>query len=211
MCPHPKLSATPSPQAHNAPTALDPDACYSAFANKDSAWDGRFVMGVRSTGIYCRPVCRVRLPRRENCQFFHHPAQAEAAGFRPCLRCRPELAPSERWWSVTDACSILAQAAGNRMRAALSAQQPVPDMRSLAHSLGVSDRHLRRVFERHWQVSPSQYLQTQRLLTAKALLQDSARSVEHIAQACGYSSARSLRAALARHYRLTPSALRPGR
>ena len=193
------------------PATLDENACYAAFALKDSAWDGRFVMGVRSTGIYCRPVCRVRLPRLENCVFFHHPAQAEAAGFRPCLRCRPELAPSERWWSLTDACSILARAAGARMREALAAQRPVPDMRTLAQGLGVSDRHLRRVFERHWQVSPSQYLQTQRLLAAKALLQDSAHSVEHIALACGYSSARSLRAAMARHYRLTPSALRPHR
>ena len=203
--------ALPSPLLPEAAASLDTDACYAAFAHKDSRWDGRFVMGVRSTGIYCRPVCRVRLPRRENCLFFHHPAQAEAAGFRPCLRCRPELAPSQRWWSVTDACSILAQAAGARMREALAAQSPVPDMRTLAAGLGVSDRHLRRVFERHWQVSPTQYLQTQRLLAAKALLQDSAHSVEHIAQACGYSSARSLRAAMARHYRLTPSALRPHR
>ena len=199
------------PTAPDAPASLDADACYAAFAQKDSRWDGRFVMGVRSTGIYCRPVCRVRLPRRENCLFFHHPAQAEVAGFRPCLRCRPELAPEQRWWSVTDACSILAQAAGARMREALAAQSPVPDMRTLAQGLGVSDRHLRRVFERHWQVSPTQYLQTQRLLAAKALLQDSTHSVEHIAQACGYSSARSLRAAMARHYRLTPSALRPHR
>ena len=208
------MPVSPSRRMRAMPTAaasLDPDACYAAFANKDAAWDGRFVMGVRSTGIYCRPVCRVRLPRRENCRFFQHPAQAEAAGFRPCLRCRPELAPAERWWSVTDACSILAQAASARMRAALAAQLPVPDMRSLAKALGVSDRHLRRVFERHWQVSPSQYLQTQRLLAAKALLHDSAHSVEHIAHACGYGSARSLRAALARHYRLTPTALRPGR
>ena len=205
MCPQ----ALPSSLLPEAPASLDTDACYAAFAHKDSRWDGRFVMGVRSTGIYCRPVCRVRLPRRENCLFFHHPAQAEAAGFRPCLRCRPELAPSQRWWSVTDACSILAQAAGARMREALATQSPVPDMRTLAAGLGVSDRHLRRVFERHWQVSPTQYLQTQRLLAAKALLQDSAHSVEHIAQACGYSSARSLRAAMARHYRLTPSALRP--
>jgi len=211
MCPSPILSATPSRAQPVAAAPLDPDACYAAFANKDPAWDGRFVMGVRSTGIYCRPVCRVRLPRRENCSFFLHPAQAEAAGFRPCLRCRPELAPNARWWSVADACGILAQAAGARMRAALTAQQPVPDMRTLANGLGVSDRHLRRVFERHWRVSPSQYLQTQRLLMAKALLQDSDHSVEHIAQACGYSAARSLRAALARHYRLTPSALRSGR
>ena len=210
MCPRPSLSVQLSPAQPTAAASLDPDACYAAFANKDAAWDGRFVMGVRSTGIYCRPVCRVRLPRRENCRFFQHPAQAEAAGFRPCLRCRPELAPAERWWSVTDACSILAQAASARMRAALAAQQPVPDMRTLAHSLGVSDRHLRRVFERHWQVSPSQYLQTQRLLAAKALLHDSALSVEDIAHACGYGSARSLRTALARHYRLTPTALRPG-
>ena len=76
-----------------APTTLNPDACYQALQARDARFDGVFFTGVTSTGIYCRPVCRVRTPRRENCRFFALPAQAEGAGFRPCLRCRPELAP----------------------------------------------------------------------------------------------------------------------
>ena len=189
---------------------LDADACYQAFAHKDAAWDGRFVMGVTSTHIYCRPVCRVRLPQRANCRFFQHPAQAEAAGFRPCLRCRPELAPKVRWWSLTDAGSILATEASQRLMQALNEQRPVPNMQTLAKGVGVSDRHLRRVFLRHWAVSPLQYLQTQRLLKAKALLQDSQRPVSEIALACGFGSDRTLRAALTKHYRLSPSDLRKG-
>lgn len=194
----------------DAPAPLDAQACYQAFAQKDAAWDGRFVMGVTSTRIYCRPVCRVRLPRQDHCRFFQHPAQAEAAGFRPCLRCRPELAPAKRWWSVTDAASILAVQAGERLQHALASHRPMPDMPTLARELGISDRHLRRIFLRHWGVSPLQYLQTQRLLAAKALLQDSQRPVAEIALACGFGSARSLRTAFARHYRLSPTDLRKG-
>jgi len=189
---------------------LDADACYQAFAHKDAAWDGRFVMGVTSTHIYCRPVCRVRLPQRANCRFFLHPAQAEAAGFRPCLRCRPELAPAVRWWSLTDAGSILATQASERMTQTLHASGTPTGMQALARELGVSDRHLRRVFLRHWGVSPLQYLQTQRLLKAKALLQGSQRPIADIALACGFGSDRALRNALAKHYRLRPSDLRQG-
>ena len=89
------------------------DACYLALKTRDSRFDGRFFTGVTSTGIYCRPVCKVRLPRRENCRFFMLAAQAEQAGFRPCLRCRPELAPAAEAvaWSTQDASVILAQQA----------------------------------------------------------------------------------------------------
>ena len=80
--------------------ALDADACYRALKAHDARFDGRFFTAVTSTGIYCRPVCRVRTPRRENCRFFDLAAQAEAAGFRPCLRCRPELAPHALAWSI---------------------------------------------------------------------------------------------------------------
>lgn len=188
--------------------ALDEQACYQAFVRKDAAWDGRFVMGVTSTWIYCRPVCRVRLPRQENCQFFSHPAQAEAAGFRPCLRCRPELAPAQRWWSLTDATSILAEHASERIKQALHMRAPLANISTLARELGISDRHLRRVFLQHWGVSPSQYQQTLRLLAAKALLQDTHQPVQEIALACGFGSPRALREAFARHYRMSPTDLR---
>ena len=87
------------------------DACYLAMQARDARFDGRFFTGVTSTGIYCRPVCSVRLPKRENCRFFDHAAGAESAGFRPCLRCRPELAPRSVVWSIQDASGILAHQA----------------------------------------------------------------------------------------------------
>ena len=92
-------------------TPLSPaesDACYLAMKAHDARFDGTFYTAVTSTGIYCRPVCRVKTPRRENCRFFRHAAQAEAEGFRPCLRCRPELAPRAASWSTEDASRILA-------------------------------------------------------------------------------------------------------
>ena len=95
-----------------AEPSLSPDACYLALKAKDVRFDGSFFTGVTSTGIYCRPVCRVRTPRRENCRFFAHAAQAESAGFRPCLRCRPELAPQALRWSVQDASAMLAPPGG---------------------------------------------------------------------------------------------------
>jgi AraC family transcriptional regulator, regulatory protein of adaptative response / DNA-3-methyladenine glycosylase II len=91
-----------------ADTLPPADACYLAMKAHDARFDGRFFTGVTSTGIYCRPVCRVRMPRRENCRFFAHAAQAEGAGFRPCLRCRPELAPQSQAWSIQDASASLA-------------------------------------------------------------------------------------------------------
>jgi AraC family transcriptional regulator of adaptative response / DNA-3-methyladenine glycosylase II len=96
------------PSTHAPSEALQSDACYLAMKTHDARFDGSFFTAVTSTGIYCRPVCRVKLPRRENCRFFVHAAQAEAEGFRPCLRCRPELAPRAASWSTEDASRILA-------------------------------------------------------------------------------------------------------
>ena len=89
----------------------DHDACYLALKTRDARFDGSFFTGVTSTGIYCRPVCRVKTPKPENCRFFNLAAQAEQAGFRPCLRCRPELAPEATRWSIQDSSSVLAQQA----------------------------------------------------------------------------------------------------
>jgi AraC family transcriptional regulator of adaptative response / DNA-3-methyladenine glycosylase II len=188
---------------------VDDHRCYRAFRDKDAHFDGLFFMGVRSTGIYCRPVCRVRLPLQKNCRFFETPSQAEAAGFRPCLKCRPELAPAQRWWTTADASAILAQAAARLLDKALTQGGKAPTMTALAAQLGVSDRHLRRVFEKHWQVSPVQYLQTQRLLRAKQWLHDSPLPTSEIAHLSGFGSTRRMNASFAQHYQLTPSQLRP--
>ncbi len=134
------------------------DACYLALKARDARFDGRFFTGVTSTGIYCRPVCGVRTPKRENCRFFNHAANAESAGFRPCRRCRPELAPNSVAWSIQDASSILTHQAARLLDEPEAWGESALSVQSLAARLGVSDRHLRRIFEARLGVSPMQYL-----------------------------------------------------
>ena len=193
------------------------DACYLAVKARDARFDGCFFTGVSSTRIYCRPVCRVRVPKRENCLFFAHAAQAEQAGYRPCLRCRPELAPraptlayspESRVWSIQDASSILALQAARLMDTPEAWDQTVPTVQLLAHRLGVSDRHLRRIFAAQFGVSPLQYLQTQRLLSAKQLLTDTTLAVAEVARLSGFASLRRFNAAFAQAYKLNPTGLR---
>ena len=187
---------------------LQPDACYLAMKARDARFDGSFFIGVTSTGIYCRPVCRVRLPRRENCRFFSHAAQAERDGFRPCLRCRPELAPHAPRWSIQDASDVLAQQAARLLDEPEAWGDEAPSVESLARRLGVSDRHVRRIFEARFGVSPLQYLQTRRLLTAKQLLADTDLPVTQVALVSGFASVRRFNAAFAQHYNLSPTQLR---
>lgn len=187
---------------------LEPDACYLALKARDARFDGSFFTGVTSTGIYCRPVCRVRTPKRENCRFFGHAAQAESAGFRPCLRCRPELAPHSVVWSVQDASYILAHQAARLLEDVEAWGDTVASVEQLAARLGVSDRHVRRIFEAQFGVSPVQYLQTRRLLTAKQLLADTTLPVTQVALASGYASVRRFNAAFLAHYGLNPTQLR---
>ena len=178
---------------------------------RDARFDGSFFTGVTSTGIYCRPVCRVRTPRQENCRFFTLAAQAESAGFRPCLRCRPELAPQSLRWSIQDASSMLAQQAARMLDEPEAWLDEAPSVELLASRLGVSDRHLRRIFEQQLGVSPLQYLQTRRLLTAKQLLADTDLRITEIALASGFASVRRFNAAFSGHYSLNPTQLRRGR
>ena len=190
--------------------ALDPDTSYLALKARDARFDGRLFVGVTSTGIYCRPICRVRTPKRENCRFFETPAQAEAEDFRPCLKCRPEIAPGPgHAWSVMDASRTLARQAGEAFDAlAFARSGDTPDVAALAARLGVSDRHLRRIFIAEHGVTPVQYLQTKRLLLAKQLLTDSRIPVTQVALASGFRSVRRFNAAFAERYRLSPSQLR---
>ncbi|MBX3610054.1 MAG: helix-turn-helix domain-containing protein [Hydrogenophaga sp.] len=193
------------------PTPLDDDARYLALCTRDARFDGRFFTGVTSTGIYCRPVCAVRTPRRANCRFFDHAAQAERAGFRPCMRCRPELAPLSRTWSSQDAAELLVQHASRLLDdPAHWLGEDGPAMQRLAARLGVSDRHLRRVFEARLGVSPLQVLHTRRLLAAKQLLTDTRLPITAVAQAAGFASLRRFNAALRERYGLSPMALRRG-
>ena len=187
---------------------LDDAAAYQALTARDARFDGQLFVGVTSTGIYCRPICRVRTPMRKNCRFFQTPAQAEAAAFRPCMKCRPEIAPGPGLaWTVMDASRTLARQAV----AALDAQAATgdaPRLADLAARLGISDRHLRRIFHAEHGVTPVQYLQTRRLLLAKQLLTDTRLPVANVAVASGFGSVRRFNAAFAGHYRMSPTRLR---
>ena len=205
------MQAMPQPDS-----LLDDQACYQALQTRDARFDGHFFTGVSSTGIYCRPVCKVRTPKAENCRFFKLAAQAERAGFRPCLRCRPELAPGSvggssgnaAVWSTQNASAILAQQAAALLDAQAQSSQGSSGMEAVAGKLGVSARHLRRIFETQWGVSPLQYLQTRRLLCAKQLLTDTQLPVIQVAGMCGFASLRRFNAAFVAHYRMQPRALR---
>ena len=184
------------------------DACYAAMKARDARFDGCFFTGVTSTGIYCRPVCSVKAPKRENCRFFGLAAQAESAGFRPCLRCRPELAPHSVVWSIQDASYILAHQAARLLDAPESWAESAPTVEKLALKLGISARHLRRIFETQFGVSPLQYLQTRRLHTAKHLLADTLLPITQVALMSGFVSLRRFNAAFMGHYKLNPTQLR---
>jgi AraC family transcriptional regulator of adaptative response / DNA-3-methyladenine glycosylase II len=181
---------------------LDADACWKALSARDARFDGRFYVGVATTGIYCRPVCNVRMPRRENCRFFASAAAAEARGFRPCLRCRPELAPGH---AAIDASSHLAQGAVDLIESGVMDEG---GLARLAARVGVSDRHLRRVFDAEFGVSPVAYAQTHRLLLAKRLLTDTPLPVTDVALASGFASVRRFNALFRERYRMAPSRLR---
>jgi len=181
---------------------IDADTCYRALVAHDARFDGRFFVGVASTGIYCRPVCAVRRPKRENCRFYPSAAAAERAGFRPCLRCRPELAPGH---ASVDAAARLARAAAGMIEDGALVDC---SLAGLAASLGTSDRHLRRVFAAEFGVAPVEYAQTQRLLLAKRLLTDTSLPVTEVAMASGFGSLRRFNALFRERYRLEPRALR---
>jgi AraC family transcriptional regulator, regulatory protein of adaptative response / DNA-3-methyladenine glycosylase II len=186
---------------NSANLTLGAEQCYAALQTRDSRFDGRFFVAVRSTKIYCRPVCRVKLPRLENCTFYPSAAGAEHAGYRPCLRCRPELAPGH---FALDASSRLAQ------QMALMIQHASAEIKldAVAAKLGVTERHARRLFQDSFGVTPVQYAQTCRLLAAKRLLSDTDMPMLDVAHAAGFRSLRRFNDLFAQRYRLQPSALR---
>ncbi len=188
--------------ADNAAMFLDPDQCYRALRTHDTRFDGRFFVGVGTTGIYCRPVCTAKTPLARNCRYFPSAAAAEGAGYRPCLRCRPELAPG---YASVDANRRLAQAAAGLIE---DGRLEDASLAELAATLDVTDRHLRRVFQQEFGVSPVDYAQTQRLLLAKRLLTDTALPVLDVAMASGFASLRRFNDLFRTRYRMTPGDLR---
>jgi AraC family transcriptional regulator of adaptative response / DNA-3-methyladenine glycosylase II len=181
---------------------LDSHTCYRALKARDARFDGRFFVAVSSTRIYCRPVCTVKPPKRENCRFYPSAAAAETDGYRPCLRCRPELAPGN---ASVDAISRLAQAAASLME---DRTLDEAGLDSVAAQLGITDRHLRRAFGAEFGVSPVQFAQTQRLLLAKRLLTDTVLPLTEVAYASGFGSVRRFNALFKQRYRLQPGQLR---
>ncbi|WNY28794.1 putative bifunctional transcriptional activator/DNA repair enzyme AlkA [Methanimicrococcus stummii] len=185
-------------------TEEDNRELYTAFKSKDSRFDGRFFVGVSSTGIYCRPVCRAKMPKAENCTYFKTAAEAENAGFRPCLLCRPEIAPGVSA-APTDATADLARRAAKLLEKECGSKQSVEE---LAARLGCTGRHLRRVFTAEYNVSPIQYLQTCRLLLAKNLLTETNLPIQKVAKASGFRSLRHFNALFKDQYRLSPTMFR---
>lgn len=175
---------------------------YQALLAHDQRFDGLFFTGVKTTGIYCRPVCKVRTPKEANCRFFKTAASAEQAGFRPCLKCRPELAPGT---AHLDNGRNTAVAAARLIDSGFLQEASLIDM---AAKLQVTDRHLRRVFRQHWEVTPVMYAQTQRLLLAKQLLTDTTLPITTVAFAAGFESLSRFNASFKQRYHLSPRQLR---
>lgn len=181
---------------------LDAEHCYSVIRARDARFDGAFFVGVSTTGIYCRPICTVRTPRQDRCTFYPSAASAEAAGFRPCLRCRPELAPGR---APVDSVRQTAQAVIARIEAGALTDGSLED---LAAEFGLSSRQLRRTVNAEYGVTPLAVAQTRRLLLAKQLLTDTDLRVVDVAFASGFSSVRQFNRRFAQAYRLNPMALR---
>ncbi len=185
-----------------SPAALDDAVCARALEARDPRFDGVFFVGIRTTMIYCRPICPSRLSRPERRRYFDSPAAAERHGYRPCLRCRPELAPGR---AIVDAVSRVARTAARRIAAGALNGRTVGD---LAGELGVGERQLRRAMEAELGVSPLELAQTHRLLLAKSLLTDTRLPVTQVAFASGFQSLRRFNAVFLERYRMPPSALR---
>jgi AraC family transcriptional regulator of adaptative response / DNA-3-methyladenine glycosylase II len=183
--------------------ALDRDACWRAQRARDARFDGRFYIAVLSTGVYCRPICPARAPRREHCVYYPSAAAAQAAGFRPCLRCRPELAPGVAGWRGT--ANTVARALA---LIAAGAWGVDGDVDELAERVGVGGRQLRRLFARHVGAPPVQVAQAQRVLLAKRLIADARLPLCDVAAAAGFGSVRRFNEVMRRTFHRPPSALR---
>jgi AraC family transcriptional regulator of adaptative response / DNA-3-methyladenine glycosylase II len=181
---------------------LDRDTCYRALRLRDPRFDGRFFVAVRTTGVYCRSICPARCPKLENVEFHRSAASAQEAGFRPCLRCRPECAPDLASWRATS--RTVSRALALIAEGALDAA----DVASLALRLGIGERQLRRLFDRHLGASPIAVAQTRRVLLAKQLLHETRMSMVEVAFAAGFGSLRRFNETFHRLYGRSPSALR---
>jgi AraC family transcriptional regulator of adaptative response/methylated-DNA-[protein]-cysteine methyltransferase len=188
--------------------SLDFAECDRARVARDRSYDGRFFTGVRSTGIYCRPVCPVRPAMSTNVQFFPSAAAAEAAGFRPCLRCRPETAPFSNAWigsraTVERAVRLIVEEG--------ALDEEGTSVEKLAERLGMGRRQLARLFARHLEASPSAVARTARIQRAKRLIDETDKPMVEIAVLAGFGSLRRFNAVFAEVYGRAPTEIRRGR
>jgi AraC family transcriptional regulator of adaptative response / DNA-3-methyladenine glycosylase II len=184
---------------------LEPARCYRALLSRDRRFDGRFFIGVTTTGIYCRPICPSPPPRARNVRFYACAAAAQAAGFRPCLRCRPETAPGTPAWEgspavVRRALRLIAQGALDD-----------DDVEAFAERLGVGGRHLRRLFETHLGASPAAVARASRAHFAKRLLDETDLRMTEVAFSAGFRGVRQFNQAMRASFRATPRELRARR
>src|SRR6202034_2087657 len=182
----------------------DREVYYRALQSRDARFDGLIFVGVKSTGIYCRPICPARTPQSKNCTFFASAAAAQDAGFRPCLRCRPETAPDLASWrgtsnAVSRALALIGEGALDGDGAKIE---------KLAERLGVGERQLRRLFLQHLGASPVSVAQTRRILFAKQLIHETRMPMAEIAMAAGFGSLRRFNEVFHKLFRRAPSALR---
>ncbi|WP_101783789.1 DNA-3-methyladenine glycosylase 2 family protein [Nonomuraea indica] len=185
-----------------SPLELDFDSCYRAVSARDARFDGRFYTAVTTTRIYCRPICPARTPASRNVRFYRHAASAEAAGFRPCKRCRPELSPGDPGWDLRG------DLIGRALRLIDDGAADDHGVSGLAARLHITERHLHRLFVAELGVGPLAVARTKRLLLAKQLLTETALPVTDVAFAAGFGSVRQFNAAMRETYGFTPSELR---
>ncbi len=186
-------------------SGLDPEACRRAHLARDPRFDGEFFLAVRTTGIYCRPVCPARAPSERNVTYYRSAAQAAGAGYRPCLRCRPESAPDSPAWLGTS--TTVRRALGLIREGVLNDG----GLAALAGRLGVGERYLRKLFQRELGASPRDVALNQRLLFARKLLAETGMPITEVAFAAGFGSVRRFNSAVREQFRATPGELRARR
>jgi AraC family transcriptional regulator, regulatory protein of adaptative response / DNA-3-methyladenine glycosylase II len=187
---------------HHSTMDMDRIACYRAISTRDARFDGRLFVGVRTTGVYCRPICPARTPKFENTSFYASAPAAQEAGFRPCLRCRPETSPDLAFWRGTSNTVSRALAlieAGGLDEA---------DVEGLANRLGVGARQLRRLFHQHVGASPVAVAQTRRILLAKQLIHETSLPMAEVALASGFNSVRRFNEIFLQMFGRPPATLR---
>ena len=184
---------------------LDADQCYQAIASRDRRFEGRFVIGVTSTDVYCRPGCPARTPKRQNARFFFCAAAAEEAGFRPCLRCRPDASPT------APAAMGTSTTVSRALRMILAGQLDAAGLDDLAERLGVGARHLRRLFAKHVGTSPLSIAHTRRVHFARKLIDETDLPMVEVAHHAGFTSIRRFNDAIHHTFRRAPRDLRRGR